>query len=410
MNPKEAAAKLQKLGRKDDTVLAHINPREAEMLRKAGGAGTRNPKTGLLEFDDGDGFGGGLSDGYTAPAPGASGVGGGSIGFDGASDAPPTSGSDMPGGDPSAGQINMSGQNTNFTDSVGGFGLDPLDPGSAGIPPADPRGGVGRLDGMPGQSIWDSPMGRFFKRMGQAKATQLAMGAFGIPGAAVSLLASPLMAAFNAKPGERMDAFGRQMAGNVGNSVANAATGGMFGGLGMSMKDITGSGRAPTNGPDGKPTGASGGRYDSSVDYARGAMGLLSAYQMAQAGKGTDAERVAGGQLSGLLRDPSSVTSLPGFKAGMQAVQRSAAGQGYLQSGNLTTALADYGSKFYNDSISTLNQISNQNAGVNQRYKENSIGLLGQSLGSLGYAYSRDRMQQPNISGGIPPSYDFGDL
>jgi len=37
-------------GRNGDTILAHINPLEALMLKKAGGSGTINPKTGLPEF------------------------------------------------------------------------------------------------------------------------------------------------------------------------------------------------------------------------------------------------------------------------------------------------------------------------------------------------------------------------
>jgi hypothetical protein len=41
---------LQGLGRNGDTVLAHISPAEARMLKAKGGAGTVNPKTGLLEF------------------------------------------------------------------------------------------------------------------------------------------------------------------------------------------------------------------------------------------------------------------------------------------------------------------------------------------------------------------------
>jgi hypothetical protein len=51
---KPALRKAQSLGRNGDTILAHINPREAEMLKRAGGSGTRNPRTGLLQFDDGD--------------------------------------------------------------------------------------------------------------------------------------------------------------------------------------------------------------------------------------------------------------------------------------------------------------------------------------------------------------------
>jgi hypothetical protein len=42
-------------GRGNDTLLAHITPREAEILKAAGGSGTTNPETGLLEFYDGEG-------------------------------------------------------------------------------------------------------------------------------------------------------------------------------------------------------------------------------------------------------------------------------------------------------------------------------------------------------------------
>jgi len=41
---------VRKKGRNGDTILAHINPLEAKMLKRAGGSGTINPKTGLPEF------------------------------------------------------------------------------------------------------------------------------------------------------------------------------------------------------------------------------------------------------------------------------------------------------------------------------------------------------------------------
>jgi hypothetical protein len=44
------AAQVQAAGRDGDTILAHINPTEAQMLLRAGGRGTPNPRTGLLEF------------------------------------------------------------------------------------------------------------------------------------------------------------------------------------------------------------------------------------------------------------------------------------------------------------------------------------------------------------------------
>ena len=52
---RRVAALLQSKGRNGDTLLAHINRKEAQMLLDAGGAGTINPETGLLEFYDGGG-------------------------------------------------------------------------------------------------------------------------------------------------------------------------------------------------------------------------------------------------------------------------------------------------------------------------------------------------------------------
>ena len=52
---------LQSQGRRGDTILAHINAKEAEMLRKMGGAEEQNPVTGLPEYfsieDYGSGYG-----------------------------------------------------------------------------------------------------------------------------------------------------------------------------------------------------------------------------------------------------------------------------------------------------------------------------------------------------------------
>ena len=44
------SAGIASLGRNGDRILAHITPREAKMLRRAGGAATINPVTGLPEF------------------------------------------------------------------------------------------------------------------------------------------------------------------------------------------------------------------------------------------------------------------------------------------------------------------------------------------------------------------------
>ena len=41
---------LASMGRFGDTMVAHINPQEAQMLIDEGGSGTINPMTGLPEF------------------------------------------------------------------------------------------------------------------------------------------------------------------------------------------------------------------------------------------------------------------------------------------------------------------------------------------------------------------------
>jgi len=49
---RKIARLLQDKGRNGDTILAHINPREAALLREHGGSGEINPETGLMEFAD----------------------------------------------------------------------------------------------------------------------------------------------------------------------------------------------------------------------------------------------------------------------------------------------------------------------------------------------------------------------
>lgn len=49
----QVARRLENKGRGGDSILAHINPMEAEMLRRMGGRGSVNPHTGLLEFKGG---------------------------------------------------------------------------------------------------------------------------------------------------------------------------------------------------------------------------------------------------------------------------------------------------------------------------------------------------------------------
>ena len=64
---------LRSKGRGRDTVLAHITPKEAALLKRRGGRGSINPDTGLPEFEDGDisfdfGGGGASASDWTPPA------------------------------------------------------------------------------------------------------------------------------------------------------------------------------------------------------------------------------------------------------------------------------------------------------------------------------------------------------
>ena len=69
---RKAAEELRKKGRGRDTILAHITPKEAALLKARGGSGTINPHTGLPEFEDFgstfDFFGGGYGGGEIGPS------------------------------------------------------------------------------------------------------------------------------------------------------------------------------------------------------------------------------------------------------------------------------------------------------------------------------------------------------
>jgi len=96
---RKIARLLQDKGRNGDTILAHINPREAALLREQGGSGTINPETGLMEFEDD--FTGDYVSGYTPPEPVASPAGYEQVPaglFEGAAYTPEVSGYELPAG------------------------------------------------------------------------------------------------------------------------------------------------------------------------------------------------------------------------------------------------------------------------------------------------------------------------
>ena len=62
---KPLAQILRSKGRKGDTILAHISPKEAARLKREGGSGSINPDTGLPEFFGEEAYGGGFGFDFT---------------------------------------------------------------------------------------------------------------------------------------------------------------------------------------------------------------------------------------------------------------------------------------------------------------------------------------------------------
>jgi hypothetical protein len=73
---------LASKGRYGDTMIAHINPQEAQMLMEEGGSGTINPMTGLPEFFYGSGGGANEGSGPGDDGSGGSDGGGGDLDYD----------------------------------------------------------------------------------------------------------------------------------------------------------------------------------------------------------------------------------------------------------------------------------------------------------------------------------------
>lgn len=141
---------LARAGRGGDTMLAHINPREAEILRRMGGSDTVNPTTGLREFKGGGGW---LAPVLTlatmAFAPGLGAAIGGALGAEGI--AAPMLGGAILGGTTSA----ISGGNPIYG-ALGG-GLGGAIAGNLGDLGAGIEGDV--LDKAAGVTDWGTPFG-----------------------------------------------------------------------------------------------------------------------------------------------------------------------------------------------------------------------------------------------------------
>jgi hypothetical protein len=96
-------------------------------------------------------------------------------------------------------------------------------------------------------------------------------------------------------------------------------------------------------------------------------------------------------QLSRLSSDPSYLTQLPGYKAGLEATRRASAAGGYNMSGNELAALQDYGGKTFQNESNRLAHLAG--ADINPMVAGRSpldgeiasADLVSRSLATLGY-------------------------
>lgn len=100
-------------------------------------------------------------------------------------------------------------------------------------------------------------------------------------------------------------------------------------------------------------------------------------------------------QLKALMADPKTLENTPGYNAGLQAIMRTMAAQGYLGSGNMMKSLFDYGGKAYGDEISRLTSLAGGGLPLQVMYPNRSAevaartaqaGLTSSGLGTAGFA------------------------
>lgn len=99
-----------------------------------------------------------------------------------------------------------------------------------------------------------------------------------------------------------------------------------------------------------------------------------------------------GKQLNTLMSDPSSITSMPGYQAGLTAVERAGASQGYTGSGFMAGALANYGGQQYQQALNNLMILSGATTGspasagqILQQGATNQAQIQGQAVNSALY-------------------------
>ena len=174
-------------------------------------------------------------------------------------------------------------------------------------------------------------------------------------------------------------------AGAAGAGAAGAgAAGGAYGGYGsMGASEMA---AYPTSGIVGSVPGAAvsgapswmdtiksgmsslGAGWDAAKPWLKGGasgMQALTGFQtMMQGHQRQQQQAQYGQQLQALMANPGSVTGMPGYEAGMEAVRRSMAAQGYQGSGNMMGALQQQGGQFYQQQLQNLSNLQGSSSGM----------------------------------------------
>jgi hypothetical protein len=102
------------------------------------------------------------------------------------------------------------------------------------------------------------------------------------------------------------------------------------------------------------------------ANTASGILGLMKASELSKLAQRAASQQDPFGpyragyaeDLRRLMTNPVDVTKLPGFDAGIEAVNRGLAKSGYLGSGNQIAALHQYGGAFYDQAAQRLAQLA----------------------------------------------------
>ena len=216
-------------------------------------------------------------------------------------------------------------------------------------------------------------------------------GYMGLPGAAGAGAGTPLISAGSSA----LDTLNAVASGTLSPTTAGYLNPGAFA-----------SAVSPAVAGVAKTAAGLGPLIPAAANIGTGILGLQKADQLQQAAVQADPmapyRSQYAQQLQQLQEDPSQVQNIPGYQAGLDAVMRSLASQGYTGSGNMMAALQDYGGQFYQQQFQNLSNLAGVNISpaVSLQGQQGAANLYGDALSRFGYAAGSlmGQQQQPGYA------------